>query len=73
MDLTLNLGSVGHLRGTLDQIHGEVYSVRDFLNLVKVKTYGHRFGTYTWNRMMCSEYRKELLHITHFVDIAGSS
>lgn len=69
--LVLSLGDLGELRGTNHPEHGQVWSIRDFINMVKEKPYGSKYGVSTWLAMLDGEYGEELARHSYSLIIPG--
>lgn len=69
----ISLGTLGELRGGVDPDDGEpVWSIRDFINTMKQKPIGDKYGTSTWNDMIKGDHQNELVGISYQLVIPGS-
>lgn len=59
-EVSFLMGDLGTLRGVHHAVHGHVWSIRDFINKVKDRPYGHAYGTGRWRDMRTGTNKHEL-------------
>lgn len=72
MQVSLFLGDMlGELRGTNEPDFGYLFSIKDFINMIKGKPYGDTYGNSTWNALIQGEYGAELNKLAHKIVLEG--
>jgi hypothetical protein len=62
---------LGNLRGTFDPTFGYLFSIKDFINMVKGKAFGSKYGNKAWFDMLNSEFGDDLAKLVHSVFLPG--
>lgn len=69
----ISLGTLGELRGGVNPEDNEPsWSIKDFINTMKQKPIGDKYGTATWNDMIKGDHQNELVGISYQLVIPGS-
>jgi hypothetical protein len=73
--ISLILGNIGELRGVNHHEHGQLFSIRDFINACNKKPLNNAYGRVTWNNLLKDKnFTEEFEAVNFFYDliISGS-